>query len=372
MLELEPEVEQPSFKDYTFSFNGTGAEYFKLWLLNTILTTITLGFYYPWARAAKLNYLYENTEFNDSPFTFHGTGKEMFIGFLKIFAVYALFMSVFIFLLFTGSQAGEPGYIFLAYLIVIIFLISIVPLAIHGSMKYRASKSSWRGIFFRYDGELGKLYKEYIKGFILTFFTLGIYSFWFRANLRRYVLDNLYLGDAKFNYKGDGEGLIVLHFKLMAIFAFIYFVFVFLVLGIFMGGMSNIGNGLFTGLAILGMIGFYLIILFFGTLFNFWGLIVKNAYHMDNTYINHHDAKGKFHINHGVRYSLREVLPSTFLTVFTLGFGYPFAIVKLLKYFCDELTLHTDIDFDNLQQDTKDFSDATGDDMTSFFDIDLS
>ncbi|OYY07964.1 MAG: hypothetical protein B7Y66_11820 [Sphingobacteriia bacterium 35-36-14] len=50
--------------------------------MNMILTTITLGLYYPWAKARTLHYFYGNTVFNEQPFIFTGTGSQMFKGFI--------------------------------------------------------------------------------------------------------------------------------------------------------------------------------------------------------------------------------------------------------------------------------------------------
>ncbi len=65
------------------SFKGSGSDYFAVLILNWILTVITFGIYYPWARARTLSFIYGNTEMDGSRFVFHGTGKQMFIGFIK-------------------------------------------------------------------------------------------------------------------------------------------------------------------------------------------------------------------------------------------------------------------------------------------------
>ncbi|HZG01773.1 MAG TPA: DUF898 family protein, partial [Chitinophagales bacterium] len=63
------------------TFHGRGGDLFGIYVVNWLFTVLTLGIYYPWAKAAVLRYLYQETEFDNSRFSFHGTGKEMFIGF---------------------------------------------------------------------------------------------------------------------------------------------------------------------------------------------------------------------------------------------------------------------------------------------------
>ncbi len=41
----------------TLSFEGNGLEYFKIWIVNVLLTIITIGMYYPWAKVRNNRYL---------------------------------------------------------------------------------------------------------------------------------------------------------------------------------------------------------------------------------------------------------------------------------------------------------------------------
>ena len=65
-------------------FHGDHSALVGLRIMNNILKVITLGIYYPWARASFLKYIYGESEFMGSRFVFHGTGKEMFRGFIKV------------------------------------------------------------------------------------------------------------------------------------------------------------------------------------------------------------------------------------------------------------------------------------------------
>jgi len=69
---------------YELKFNGTGGKLFSVLIVNWILTAITFGLYYPWAKANKLKYMYESTTLNNDEFEFRGTGREMFIGFITV------------------------------------------------------------------------------------------------------------------------------------------------------------------------------------------------------------------------------------------------------------------------------------------------
>src|SRR4051812_34056400 len=55
-----------------FSFTGTGSEYFRIWIVNLLLTIVTLGIYSAWAKVRKMRYLYDSTHLAGSSFEYHG------------------------------------------------------------------------------------------------------------------------------------------------------------------------------------------------------------------------------------------------------------------------------------------------------------
>jgi hypothetical protein len=71
-------------------FNGHGAELFGILIKNFLLNVLTLGIYYPWAKARQLRYFYGASRISNSDFKFHGTGREMLIGLGKTVVVLVL------------------------------------------------------------------------------------------------------------------------------------------------------------------------------------------------------------------------------------------------------------------------------------------
>lgn len=58
-----------------------------------------------------------------------------------------------------------------------------------------------------YDGKVGQLYKLTILDILLRIVTLGIYSFWGRTRMRKYLVSRHELGDDRFEYTGTGGEL---------------------------------------------------------------------------------------------------------------------------------------------------------------------
>lgn len=75
-----------------FRFQGSGKGYFVVWLVNILLTLITLGIYLPWALIRARRYFYENTDLEGARFSYHATGSSIFVGWLCLLALYVIFI----------------------------------------------------------------------------------------------------------------------------------------------------------------------------------------------------------------------------------------------------------------------------------------
>src|SRR5512145_2817221 len=64
-------------------FHGAGGSLLGIHIVNVLLTIITFGVYYFWAKVRVRSYLLGQTEFAGDRFAYHGTGKELLLGFLK-------------------------------------------------------------------------------------------------------------------------------------------------------------------------------------------------------------------------------------------------------------------------------------------------
>jgi uncharacterized membrane protein YjgN (DUF898 family) len=193
----------------SLKFNGSGGALFGILIVNFLLTVITLGIYYPWAKAKRLKYLYAETELDNSRFTFHGTGNEMFKGFIKAIGLILIVVAIFV----LAAMSGNTVITIVGFLIYIFAFLILGPLAIHGSMKYRMSRTSWRSIHFGYRGNRKDLIIMYLKGLFLTIITLYIYLAWFACDLRRYIIGNIRFGSISFRYEGKGGDMFVMNLK---------------------------------------------------------------------------------------------------------------------------------------------------------------
>ena len=63
-----------------FTFTGTGREYFGIWIVNILLTILTLGIYSAWAKVRRTRYFYGNTRLAGASFDYHARPVQILIG----------------------------------------------------------------------------------------------------------------------------------------------------------------------------------------------------------------------------------------------------------------------------------------------------
>ncbi|QHL87127.1 DUF898 family protein [Nibribacter ruber] len=313
----------PSEKNIDLEFQGKGSQLFEIQLANWVLTALTLGLYYPWAKANILRYTYAKTKLSGSSFTFHGTGKEMFIGYLKVMALVVVFYASLFYAAFT-QDLDLINYVVYGYLAVLVVLI---PMAIHGRMRYRMSRTSWRGIHFGYRGSLKELSLMFYRDIFLTIITLGFYRAWLEVNLRTYIVNNLRMGNVQFHFQGTGAELFMIHLK-----------------GMILSGLT---------------LGIYL----------FWYMRDLHLFYLNNMLL---EQNGKYvrldSTVSGFGY-FKLLVGNLLLVMFTLGLGSPWATVRTLKFIINNTDIMGDFDPDSLVQTEEEYKDAVMEDMSDMMDL---
>src|SRR5690349_18799843 len=72
-------------------FTGSGGSYFGIWIVNLLLSIITLGIYSAWAKVRRLQYFYRHTELAGSGFDFHGSPTRILLGRIIALAMVILY-----------------------------------------------------------------------------------------------------------------------------------------------------------------------------------------------------------------------------------------------------------------------------------------
>jgi uncharacterized membrane protein YjgN (DUF898 family) len=200
-----PQPSQPESESHRLTFHGDGGTLLGIHIVNLLLTIVTLGIYYFWAKTRVRQYTHSQLAFDGDRFAYHGTGQELFAAALKgaliLGPLYALYTIL-------QLRAGNNPYVAIpaALLFAAAFLI-INPIVMVGSRRYRMSRASWRGIQFSFRGPAREFIGIFVKGTILSVLTLGLYVPYFTVNMWNFFISHSYYGSQRFAFDGHGRDL---------------------------------------------------------------------------------------------------------------------------------------------------------------------
>ncbi len=274
-------------------FHGKGGDLFLLWLVNSVLTALTLGVYFAWGKAKLYRFFYGETEFAGSRFRFTGNGKEIFIGTLKAVGVMLVLYGSFFAGMALAGKAKMPvliGVTTAAFLGAILFLTQY---AVFSTVAYRVSRARFREVDFRLEGSALEFARQALPRVLLGAITLGIalplYSHW---KIGR-IYNRLKFGDLHFAWRDDAKAYWILALK-----------------------------------------GFFLSALTLGIYYFFW-MPKRFAFILDHLTLAGSRFRGE--IKPGELFML--TLTNALLVACTLGIGTAWAVTRTMRFFVSRVAL---------------------------------
>ena len=171
-----------------FQFTGRGGEYFRIWIVNLLLTIVTLGIYSAWAKVRRLRYFYGNTLLAGSSFEYHGQPMQILKGRMIAASVLIPYLAV---------QYFFPPW---DLLFIPVFLIAL-PFLVVKSRLFTSRMTSWRNIRFDFVGSYARAAGVYLGLMLLTILTLGLlFPYWTCAR-QRFLIGNTRFGASQFDFR---------------------------------------------------------------------------------------------------------------------------------------------------------------------------
>jgi len=137
-------------------FIGSGSEYFRIWIVNLLLTLVTLGLYYPFAKVRRLRYFHGATEVGGHPLSFHADPWKMLRGYLLVVLMFAAY--------------GGAGYFSpVAGVLAFCIIAALWPALWHSSLRFRLANTGWRGLRLHFTGTRGGAYRALAPGIVAAF-----------------------------------------------------------------------------------------------------------------------------------------------------------------------------------------------------------
>lgn len=326
-------------------FHASGSEYFRIWIVNLLLTIVTLGIYSAWAKVRRNQYMYSCTELAGASFEYHGKPLAILKG-----RIIALVLIVGYNVAFQVSP--------LAGVLMLVLLGAVMPWLVLNSLKFRLYYTSYRGIRFGFDGTPKQAYFHFLLLPILYVVSLGFALPLVHQRIKRFQHSASRYGAEHFNFDAS-----------VAAFYKRYAVLLLLIIG---GAVFGAVAGASAGPRLLSSpaTAFLLIV----ALYIYMALLVPVFLTLIQNLIWNHTGLGPHRFSSDMKWSkVAFILITNVLgIVVTLGLFTPFAVVRWQRYRLESLALQPAGSLDAFVAGANDGVGATGEGAADLLDFDLS
>lgn len=376
-------VEQDVTGPQRFEFTGSGAEYFRIWVVNILLTIATLGIYSAWAKVRRLQYFYRNTRVAGAIFDYHGNPKAILKG--RILALV---------LLIAYKIASDVSVV--AAVMVALPLACVLPWFLARSFRFKMFNSTYRGVRFHFHGTVAQAYRMLILVPILLAF-VGLFlwsvgtSLLRRSDslatvltalvmmvvlagtvplahylLKRYHHDNGYFGQTPFFFHASMTEFFMIYARAVG----------FLFLGTISVAIFGILTGKIYAMLQSTMLG-WLFAMLYGALSLYAFFLLVRVYldsRIQNLVWNHTELGDmRFESTVSARKLLAIHVSNLALIILTLGLYKPFAIVRLTRYRVESMSMiPSGVLEEYLADQSADNAGAIGQEAGDLFDIEIA
>ena len=329
-----PTAEQDDVRVIPFRFSGEGAEYFRVWIVNILLTIVTLGIYSAWAKVRNKRYFYGNTTLDGASFDYSADPVKILKGRL---------IAVAFFIVYVVVAELNP----LVGLLMFGVLLVLMPWIIVRSLAFNAHYSAYRNVRFSFDGKVMDAAGCFIGWPILALLTLGILTPLVYQKQQRFMVENHRYGTEPLTFNGAVRDYYFLFLGAMGLFIGV------LLLGVLAGQLVSI-------LSLVFMIGAYL------AAFAYFSMQRMNLLY-NNSALGDHG----FEANLKLGSYAWLMFTNTLGILLTLGLFIPWARVRTARYKVQHIAFVCAGDMDGIVAAQQGKVDALGQEVGDIFNFDV-
>ncbi|MCP5325300.1 MAG: DUF898 domain-containing protein [Oceanospirillaceae bacterium] len=340
-LYSKAKAEEQAQRDLTievkaFSFTGNGSEYFRIWIVNVLLTIVTLGIYGPWAKVRNHQYFYNNLWLDNDNFQYHASPIAILKGRLLALAVLALW--------FFASHFFAP----LTFIMVLAY-IAVLPWIVIRGIRFNALNSSYRNIRFNYNASYGEAVMAVYVWPIASMLSVGLLVPFAMRKMDSMLLNNAVFGQSKFKFECKvGE-----YYTL-----FLIFIAIVVTGGVVGGILSALVSPLLLGLSMMLAYGI--------------GIAYFMSAHLNLRFSKTSLEQHTFSADFEPKGMIGLYLKNTLLIMLTLGLYYPAAQVNVARYKAEHIHLVAEGSLDNFVAGEAQQQSAVADELGNALDVDVS
>ncbi|GAB3119688.1 YjgN family protein [Novispirillum itersonii] len=190
MTDLPTPPVSPPPMAHPLRFTGSTAGYFRLWLVNLLLSVATLGVWSAWAKVRTKKYFYGHTRLAGSAFDYDTTGWVILKGRAVAVAVIAVWSVL-------------TGFAPLAALPLGAVVFFGLPWIINRGLRFNARVTVWRNVRFDFQGSYGRTLLYFFVLIIPVYMTGLLGLPWLQRARSRYLTESYRFGTAPFHLTAD-------------------------------------------------------------------------------------------------------------------------------------------------------------------------
>ena len=337
-------------------FTGQSGEFFKIWIVNILLTILTLGIYSAWAKVRTHQYLHGHTKLEGHSFKYLATPIQVLKGRL---------LAVAVFIVFSLLSSINP----LFNLLLALLLICATPWLIVQGLRFSMRMTAYRNIRFSFEGGVGDVIINFILLPILSVFTLYLILPWVFQRMDKFIYDNITYGGKKFSLKTDVGQYFVAALTAVA-FVIIAIIGIMVVGGVAAFQMIGTGESEEMGTAaLMAIFSLYAVMfaLYFVAFAIYRAMILKHI--TDSLEV---EGIANFKTDMKVMDYILLSITNNLMLIFSFGLAYPVTVVRKNRFIASNLSVELTEEADKLVNTVDGQDAAFGEEAAGLFDADLS
>ena len=337
-------------EDHKVSFRGTGKEYFGIWIVNTLLKIVTFSVYTAWAKVRKRRYFAGKIFIDDEPFEYLASPMALFRGWLIAAAAIVIY---------TGAKHFSQ----ILAIILALVIMAFFPWVVVKSRIFNSRNQSYRNIRFGFAPKYAEGYRVMLGWPLLIPFTLGLLIPYVLYRQKKFLVENSSYGTTPFRFNATPREFYRIYATLAFKWVPLTLVFIVFAIGLSMVIAMSISiprQMVLFSLGVCFFLPFFLMFVCFKTAI---ANLVWNSTELGGLW---------FESSMGMLDMCWLYFSGGIAVIFSMGLLFPWASVRVMRYRCERLLVHSQGEIDQFVADAAPASvGAVGEEIGDLFGLDV-
>ncbi|NVK54314.1 MAG: DUF898 domain-containing protein [Alteromonadaceae bacterium] len=333
-------------------FSGNTSEFFSIWIVNLLLSIVTLGIYSAWAKVRTNRYFYGHTSVDGHRFSYLADPLQILKGRIIAVGLFALYMLTSTFSPFAG-------------LLMAVALMFLSPWLVCKSLNFNLRMTGYRNVRFAFNGNYWNALLVFLIFPVLTLFTLYLALPWALKKMDEFIVNNTRFGNQKFSTSLRTPPYFAAGYAAAFVAIVIGYVGI-LGLGVNLHADGEEAAPLSGGMAVVMMFLLYAGV--FAVSSSFYHAVVRNhIYAMSKL-----DGVATFGSDVSVQGVLALRVGNFLAVVGTLGLAIPWAKIRAAHFYAAHTQVNILPGIDQVIVSPEQTASSTADEVANAFDFDVS